>query len=216
MNKIFPFNIRKRTYPVMNLYIGIKDSDKSIKSSFCEEDTIDTILRKINKIKSFLGNVILYSDGKIKKGFNKYLIIKEGCFNVSINNIDAFYWEDGNNPFNYEHFFIKDNELYLGDLLIEDLSYEKSNSYKAIVVTKKPIYNLYGLYRKNKIPNKNTKRKIEFLENLLNKKDKSGYMPKDMLTKNKELRLRLLEQNYRNNAMYYAGIGPRDNIIKFT
>jgi len=194
------------TFPIMNLITYIKDS------KFGEFDTVSGIARKAKRMESGLGKVLLMSDGELIKGHNPNLIIKSGCFNIASGDIERFYWGDGNNVFNSEPYFIKEEKVFIGGMLVDRATSKYSKHTSFANLYQKPLLTIEGLYKQNKtkinvgIINKkeNVSGKIEFLERFLDKADKSGYKPKDMLAKNPKLRLGLLENHYRLNADYYA------------
>lgn len=204
-------------FPIMNLRTGINLRTAIKQPGFDEDDTI----KKIKKIEKGLGDVMLMSDGKLKKGFNKNLITRIGEFNISRTDTDRFYWGRGNVS---DAYFVNENgEVFLGHQLIKtkplleiwadwSITLEPAGHHSFAEMYSQSMFNLKGLYKKHKIkqtkgffsPKENIDGKINFLENFLDLADESGFRPKEMVVKNPILRLKLLEQHYKNHADFYA------------
>ena len=196
----------------MNLITRIRDSKIDM------DDTINDIVRKAKRIEHGLGNMILMSDGKLQKisKLRPYsylnLITKEGCFNISRGDTDRFYWRDGKNFFDSEPYFIDNfGEIYIGSQLIDPLTLKPKGHVSFAQAYKQPLLTIEGLYQQNKVSattgffrvKENSEGKIQFLERFLDETDKSGYRPRDMIV-NGRLRLKLLEEHYKNNVEVYA------------
>lgn len=185
----------KKVIPIMNVSTQLRES------GFDSKDRVEGIVNFGKKLEDSLGHMILYSDGSLKRGYNPDLISEKGKFNISQNDYGRFYF--GDNFFNSIPFGFKDGKVEIG-LKMKDQSWFE--------IYKTPIFTLSGLYKHHKIPEiiglfkkeDNSQRKIKFLENFLGIKDKSGFQAKDMLVKNNELRLKLLENKYKNEAELYA------------
>lgn len=198
---------QKNIIPLMNLRTSLRES------GFDEWDSINGVVNNAKKLENVLGNVILHSDGSLKKGYNTELISQKGCFNISEGDTKRFYWGDGNGFFNSDAYFVDNTgKVFIAHQMVDSVSYAPKGSISKFSIFDKPIFNLNGLYKNNGIKNEvgwfdqkeNIKGKVDFLEDFLYREDKSGFKPKDMLIKNLNLRLKLLEIKYLKDASLYA------------
>jgi len=196
----------KKAIQVMNIFTEIKDGKPD------SRDEIRNLLKVAKRIESVLGNVILHSDGSLKKGHNPHLITKRGVISISRSDEERFFWEDGSDFFNSEPFFKEGNQFFLGSQIVDATSYKTTGCRSFAQHYKSPVFTLKGLYLNNKLKIiaktlstwDRTQTKINFLEDMLDDADKSGFQIKDSLVKNQKTRLKLLENHYKNNAEIYA------------
>lgn len=196
----------RRVIPLMNLRTSLKES------GFDEWDSVSGIVRNAKKIEGAIGDMILYSDGSLKKGYNPDLVREKGCFNISEGDTKRFYWGDGEGFFNSDPYFVENGRVLIAHQMVDSVTYQPKGSMSRFSMFDKPIFNLSGLYKNHDIKQEvgffnsreNIEGKIEFLESFLDRRDKSGFKPKDMLVKNPKLRLKLLEGHYQRNANLYA------------
>ena len=204
----------KKIFPLMNIRTSIRDSKIDM------DDTINGIVRKAKRIEHRLGHMTLMSDGKLEKVskiysncYLSYLVTREGCFNISRGDTDRFYWGNGKNFFDSEPYFIDGHgEVYIGSQLIDQLTFKLKGHTSFAQAYNQPLFTIEGLYKQKEVnttigffrERENIEGKIRFLEQFLDKTDKSGYMPRDMIVKNDRLRLKLLEKHYRDNLDFYS------------
>ena len=152
-------------FPLMNLNTGLKDSELS--SSFHEPDKIPSIIEKYEKIRNFLGPVILMSDGKLVKGYNKNLETLEGLFDISKHG-ERFYFGNGEDEIASHLYLTKNRKVFLGHLEIEKIS-QKERIVPFTGLYNRPFYTLEGLYKKYHKTLASNKNKLRFFRKVLNK-----------------------------------------------
>ncbi len=189
---------KNKNFPLVNLKTSLNER------GFNDKDTITGLIKEFKKIEDVLGEVILYSNGLLKKGYDYNLIQLEGEFNISKWE-NRFYWGNKENFFNSEPYFVKSGDVFIGYQRIDLVRYNLRDSISRFNIFKKPIFNIEGLYK-----NYGVKEKIGFLNSKENLNGKLNFLEDFLNLENKEfikdpiLRLKFLEENYLKNALLYA------------
>ncbi len=205
----------KSIFPIINLKISISvNLDDSNYKDLHEFFNFNESLSSVERIKkSTSEEMILMSNGELRKGRNDDLVNGFGDFRITQGSTGRFYWGDRKNFIDSEPYFFYDNSVLLGVELFNPLTLEKVGKISFVENYVSSMYNISALYKRNGIGEhkglfrrENVKGKSRFLEHFLSKEDKSGYLPKDMAVNNKKLRLKLLENHYLRNIDHYSSL----------
>lgn len=158
------------------------------------------------------GLKVIMSDGEIKEGFEPNLMTRRAVFDNNSCDLQRFYCGDGKNFFISQPYFFDEDKIFVGYKQKSKLTLKLKPHISTFKLYQRPVFTIDGLYKENGVKESvgffkkrdNKIGKINFLEQYLTLKDKSGFKPCDMIVKNQNLRLKLLEINYVNKADYYA------------
>ena len=173
----------------------------NVRTDFCNSkfeqfDTVKRLIKKANLLESVIGDVVLFSNGRLQKGFNHDLITRSGEFDISVDDGYRFYWKsNGENYYNID----KDGRVLLAsrrlDLTTGDESFSSNfESYTS-------FFKVNALYKNNHVKN-SVADKVNFMKSFLDKVEEKDF--EDYIYNDETALLSLLEGHYRDNIDYYS------------